>query len=383
MAEAIISRRGNKGESAPRPMTTTTISENSSFKVPHTGNYFVRIFGGGGGSGGTKNAGGGGGGWMNNGEFSLAVNSSISVIIGRGGDGPNVAGGTSAFGTYLSANGGSGGSDTGNGGNGGSGGGSGYNYHARIRGGSVSSSMSGPYIYAGRGYQFGGGGGGNGHGGIWGGGGGGIVAVWQGVLNWNNGPYSNRVTNDWSDINNGRGGTYGGNGGFHTSYINGNDGTNTMNETTIDNDLRGPGNGGKGKVFSTVYGNKPSGGGGGGGYGGCGGSVSGSVQYESDYSYGATSGGYRVTRHCYSYHSGGAGGGGGYGANGGNANSSSMGSGGGGGYGGKGGDGGNTCGGGGGGYGSGASYSSGAGFGGGGSGSQSGGSGICIIQWYE
>ena len=78
-------------------------------------------------------------------------------------------------------------------------------YHARIRGGSVSSSMSGPYIYAGRGYQFGGGGGGNGHGGIWGGGGGGIVAVWQGVLNWNNGPYSNRVTNDWSDINNGRG----------------------------------------------------------------------------------------------------------------------------------------------------------------------------------
>ena len=378
MSEAIISRRGTKGSSASRPMVTSTISENTTFKVPHTGNYLVRIFGGGGGGYYNEGrsfprvdpqyGGGGGGGWMNNGEFELTENSSISIVVGSGG-GIGNAGGTTSFGTYLSANGGSPATNK-SGGDGGSGGG--QTLQALI--------FSGTYVSirnAGRGYQFGGGGGGNGHGGTWGGGGGGIVVSYGWIRYNTSNTLNNSKSNGYYDINNGKGGTYGGNGGFHTTYINGNNGTNTIDETSIDQNLRGPGTGGNGLVYASMYGNRPSGGGGGGGYGGCGGYVIGSIQSEGASGFGS---GWQETNW---YYFGAAGGGGGYGANGGIGNSNGRGCGGGGGYGGNGGNGGGNCGGGGGGYGSGASYSSSAGFAGGGSYTHSGGSGLVIIQWYE
>ena len=145
MAEAIISRRGSNqsGPKVNKVLRTETITGNTNWTVPISVNneFSVRIFGGGGVSPG-------GGGWMNNGEFTLTPNDTIQITIGRGGNWQNRyqhTGGTSSFGTYLSAVGG----DELNGGSGGGGGGIGY--------------------------QFGGGGGSynGGRGGIWGGGGGG------------------------------------------------------------------------------------------------------------------------------------------------------------------------------------------------------------------
>ena len=123
MSEAIISRRGYNSAGKPTLVTETIIS-NTTWKVPnHYGNISVMIFGGGGGGCGidqlsstgqqyTYAGSGGGGGWMNNGEFSIQNKTSVSITIGKGGQGNNggsaSAGGTSSFGTYLSANGGGG-----------------------------------------------------------------------------------------------------------------------------------------------------------------------------------------------------------------------------------------------------------------------------------
>ena len=164
MAEAIISRRGYGIDGKPQ-LRTETITGNTNWIVPLTrGNnsISVRLFGG--GAAGTQSYGGGGG-WMNNGEFTnLTPNQIIQITIGDGGNNIGTqSGGTTSFGTYLSANGGSG-----------------------INGGSGGGGWEG-----GKGYQFGGGGGNanGGDGGIWGGGGGGFYK------------------------NGGNGGTYGGGGG--------------------------------------------------------------------------------------------------------------------------------------------------------------------------
>lgn len=177
MSEAIISRRGYTAAGKPE-LRTETIAINTNWTVPsgiRNKTIYVRLFGGGGGGIG------GGGGYMNNGEISVTPGEIIPITIGIGGNsntyGGGNAGGTTSFGTYLSASGGdgySGGID--NGGSGGAGGG-GENH-------------------GGRGYQFGGGGcgrGNGGSGGTWGGGGGGSAAS-----NYSNG---------------GSGGTYGGGGG--------------------------------------------------------------------------------------------------------------------------------------------------------------------------
>lgn len=411
MSEAIISRRGwtSNGKPPEPVLKTETIVTNQNWTVPnHTGNISVRIFGGGGGAVYGRHAdgdkywyGGGGGGYMNNAELDLANNTSIQISIGVGGSGyvnssmtddiqRNHAGngGTTAFGTYLSANGGEGGFigvNWANGGNGGSGGGAFKQ--------SENSSKTNSLSHGGNATQFGGGGavsivrGGvpltngssasstGGDGGTYGGGGAASVS-----------PNAYNNTQGYTTCHGGQGSTYGGGGGSYCdsairsflgyggkyggdgggiseihnkNYRDATNGTNTIKNNSVPNDCQGAGLAGGGWA------------GGGGGFGGNGGN-------------GGTSGG--------SY---GGGGGGGYGGPGGNIG------GGGGGYGiiasggnsGGGGGGyysagGNGYGGGGGGYGDGASVSPvrSAGYGGGGCGGNStlvnGGNGICLISYY-
>lgn len=189
MAESLIVRKGGSGSgSFIGELKTEIITSNLNWVVPKVRNnqISVRIFGGGGAgsndatyapSGGSVIGGGGsggGGGWMNNAIFTnLTPGQVIPITIGIGGNiGYNTtySGGTSAFGSYLSANGGEkatlssyntgdsivGIGKGGGGGNGGSGGGTGGSN-------------------GGIGYQFGGGGSSQygGRGGMWGGGGGG------------------------------------------------------------------------------------------------------------------------------------------------------------------------------------------------------------------
>ena len=279
-------------------LKTAIITQDTEWIVPETadGIIHVRLFGGGAGGftdGYGKN--GGCGGCMAVGDFNIDPSNKVPITIGAGGtgstygDASKLTGGTSSFGTYLSANGGSASS----GGSGGGGGGG-----------------SGDRATGGIGLNFGGGGGGGGdngnggaggNGGEYGGGGGaGYPGVW---------------VNTGTVLAGGSGGTYGGNGGSMTkggSPQSGSAGTDTR---TLELDFTGEGKGGTAGQLA---------GGGGGGYGGNGGN-------------GGTTG------------DGGGGGGGGYGGNGGtggtggnyDSNDYAGGGGGGGGYGGNGGNGGN------------------------------------------
>ena len=279
MSEAIISRRGwgEAGKPTPPELKTEYITANQTWNVPnHIGAITVRIFGGGGGSNNRGTHGGGGGGWMNNGDLEIANGTPIQITIGAG---TISTGGTTSFGTYLSAAGGRAGSAN-RGGSGGSGG------FGMGRGGD--------------GYQFGGGGsldhGGNG--GIWGGGGGGS---WGG----NGGKYGGG--GGGSTV--GYGGEYGGRGG--RSGLAAENGTNTIGNFNVSADCRGAGLAGASMNYtSNGY---EGGGGGGGGYGGNGGDGG----YGDDYLGLAGCGG----------------GGGGYGGNGGDGGNNRYGGGGGGGYG--------------------------------------------------
>ena len=379
MAEAIISRRGGNGSSGgPAKLTVETIIENTSWPIPNAVNnsFSVRIFGGGGGGGNgsmssyRENRGGGGGGWMNNGIVELPFSGSISITIGTGGEIAST-GGTTSFGTYLSANGGTGGG-TYAAGSGGSGGG-GIVYPRITHWTSASFSA----IYGGTGYQFGGGSPG-GTGGDYGGGGGGILISYNAYTNYFDGINGNFVYNYMG----GDAGAYGGRGGNHANRY-GQPGTNTINNSNIPKSLQGPGTGYRTTAeYSSSYGgvalySYDAGG----GYGGCGG-VSGN---KASNSYGSTIWYGDVGRNVRVQISGdGAmgGGGGGYGSNGGDINHSMYGAGG-GGYGGKGGNSNYNCAGGGGGYGNGGEDNREAGYGGGGCEGHRGGSGICIIEYYK
>lgn len=337
-----------------KTVNTVIYQSDNTFTVPDgITSIAVRIFGGGGKGGSSYYAcGGGGGGHMQYGEFTVTPGTKYPVTIGIGGGqsgNSSGTGGTSSFGTLLSASGGntstegsnSQGYSVGFGGSGGSGGGGGF-------GGDGGNA------------QYGGGGGGGGgragnaqnwnsgnggKGGTYGGGGGG-------------GGYTSKGKYTCASGTGGAGGTYGGNGGNGSS---GNRGTNT---TGMDLEFTGNGSGGNDL-------------GGGGGYGGNGGSASGGTVSDSYYSYAR-----------------GGGGGGGYGGNGGNGHvvkavsSECAGGGGGGGYGGNGGNASTKYGGGGGGYGTqgnGGNGNGGAGgiaAGGGGNGGL-GGNGICIITYLE
>lgn len=196
MGEAIISRAGSGNDGSGVKwvwkLKTEIVTENKEWTMPsqvRNDEVSVFLFGGGGGTYNedyTSNGnatGGGGGGWMNNGVFTVASGSQISITVGSAGY--NSSGGITSFGSWLSANGGSKGYMN-NGGNGGSGGGS-ATYGAKMVGGI--------------GYQFGGGGGTirqstggeiglGGNGGKWGGAGGHVgsmvnnsYAYYQNVIN--------------------------------------------------------------------------------------------------------------------------------------------------------------------------------------------------------
>ena len=157
MGEALMFRAGGEGGGS-YAFVTEIIESSKVYTVPtgiKNNQIHVRIFGGGGGggkngSGASTTCAGGGGGWMNNGWINVSQGSTIQVTIGAGGNGclyndNGNSGGTTSFGTYLSAAGGTGGIINGSniyGGNGGAGGG-------------ASSSRN---SHGGIGYQFGGGG---------------------------------------------------------------------------------------------------------------------------------------------------------------------------------------------------------------------------------
>lgn len=419
MGEAIMASVGRSGvlPSIKKKLQTRIFTTNGTFVVP--GNIVnnelrVMCYGGGGGSYG---GGGGGGGWMNQKVFrNIPSQTLININIGTGGS-SNKAGGSTIFGNYLSANGGSAGTvyrisvgqvyDISCGGSGGSGGGG---------GGRVTYGRSTKFSTGGKGYCFGGGGAGSsyclvsteettnpiigkivlsrfnynsgsgyhnrkfanecigGDGGKYGGGGGGGAFSYQYL--------ASSKTLEIEVGRPGAGGIYGGDGGYCSN--DGNDGHYiTENKIINDRSIDLLNNPSKGFTLNSI------GGGGGGGYGGAGGNsdiinycITSNLKssYSSDYN---TYKGILFS---------GSGGGGGYGANGGNGALSKGGyyssvdslegggGGGGGGYGGKGADAINNGGGGGGGYG----YSNyGAGGGGTAINGDSGKSGICIVQYYE
>lgn len=368
MGEVMICRSGRGGGGGGQPpgtekvLATFVFNSNEVWTVPNSivnNEVSVRLFGGGGGGGsrGDYGSGGGGGGWMNNDIFKVSAGELINITIGTGGaiDG---SGGTSSFGYYLTAFGGSAGSN--NGGDGGAGGGgwskyggTGYQFGGGGGGGGISN-----YGGGGNGGPWGGGGGGHGMrtstayninnvgiggcGGIYGGGGGGGFYIDNNtktiICGGNGGIYggggdafsfcNNATYNNIKQILGATGGTYGGNGGIQR-YLNNNygwtristskNGTNTIGLNIYGGEYNEnfEGSGAPGMFINdngTYYV------GGGGGYGGCGG----------NYWFGG-GGGYGGNGGTTNWYIGGGGGGGGYGGDGGESIGTSAG--GGGGYG--------------------------------------------------
>ena len=154
MSEAIISRKG--GKAGIQYMPSVDIFTTNTFYTAYPGNYRVICIGGG-GRGGAGNSwtgnswsvtgswqtfhysgGGGGSGYRN--DYSFAINNQevVPITIGARGGFSSSAGGTTSFGSYIAANGGTAGSDaiatiTSNGVNGGYG----YNNGMKSKGGST------------------------------------------------------------------------------------------------------------------------------------------------------------------------------------------------------------------------------------------------------
>lgn len=363
MGEVMICRGGSGSGSGGKKELVTEIFNTTDYNwvVPEAvdNQFLVTCVGGGGGVADTHT--GGGSGWSNSEYLYLESNQIIEISVGVGGGTYSGAGGTTSFGTYISATGGGYGNSSfagcggaGGGGRSGADGGDGYLWGG---GGYLSVSVTG---YGGNAGPYGGGGGSDansaGSGGIYGGGGGGGGFGHGGT----GGMYGGGGGGGYYG---GTGGTYGGNGGGYrnsSSHTNPKNGTNTIGWTNVLNgymneDLRGAG-----KIANYIFNTYCCGGGGYGGNGGGGNSE--------------------------------GGGGGGYGGNGGNE---------GGGGGGFGGDGGNYGGGGGGygknakggdnGGGGGGYYTPANGYGGGGwfgwgnganGNSGNGGNGVCIVKYY-
>ena len=271
MGEAILAKFGGGQSGGGYTQKTVIIKTDQTWTVPKSKGqqFMVRIFGAGGGVS-RAGSGGAGGGNMNNAMLKLNIGEQVQVSIGKRMT-YDANGGTTSFGTYLSATGG----EKPNGKNGGNGG---------TGGGGVNGGRGGHGTY-------GGGGGGyiGGNGGIYGGGGGGY-------------------TNGGISL-----GGYGKGGTYNTS---GQNGLNTLNKAS-ELDFAGTG-----------LAPQNNNGSGGGGYGGCGGFAGGGLSYSSGYGGGGGYGGNGGKSHA------GSGGGGGYGGDGrGGSNGDTYSGGGGGGYG--------------------------------------------------
>ena len=352
MSEAIISRRGSKqgDPSTSYVYRMQMYTSSNMFTAPNATNntFHITMIGGGGGGQSNNYGSGGGSGWMNFGDIELNYGQIVPITVGAGGS-AGQSGGSSSFGTYLSANGGETGTNN-HGGNGGAGGGGGESG----AGGGI-------------GFQFGGGGSGavhisdyndmmqdgyqgrhgksfakGGDGGPWGGGGGSggfgrtasspidIYFGWDPDYEHyanetmpfpsNYGSYTTETVKANFFKRYGNGGTYGGNGGGPLFICTTNNviwdnskpqnGTNTFSWSNVNANYRGYGRAGSRFGYVTEENSREnsrrdwddynvvwySGAGGGGGYGGNGGSSQESIEWSNS----------------------GAGGGGGYGANGGN-----------------------------------------------------------------
>ena len=324
MSEVFICRSG-MGSSDPnygrkKELKIQNIYSNMDWVAPDAidESFDVRIFGGG-QSGGEMV--GGAGGWMNNMVITLTKGTTVRITVGKGGISTNytsagklrwksVSGGTTSFGGYISA---PGGSDS----SGGSAGGNMYNDVAKQFGGSGSSERSGT-----DGGVWGGGGGGGGNGGTYGGGGGGskdskysgsggtyggaggvICSGGSPYMYCNkgySGPYSGINTIGWKNVLSTDDGTvltgnahsYGSGNQYANPGFGGNAGS-TPSSSNSERWILGAGgggygsNGGDGAVESFSSGA----GGGGGGFGGDGGSISYMYVGGSSYSYSYASGG--------------------------------------------------------------------------------------------
>lgn len=332
---------------------TEIFTKDGTFFNPYTEplEAVVRCFGGGGhGNSSVYGGGGGGGGHMQVATVSIPAKAIVPVTIGKASSYISSPGGTTSFGTYVNANGGSCAYSSTNdmegcrGGTGGSGGGAAQMMN---RPGDDKMTM---YAHGGRG-TYGGGGGGcgcpgfngapnewtyrsldggsGGQGGTYGGGGGGGGGAVYAVMGTNYIGNGGQSGSSISDGLAGQGGS-GGGGGFssgkwiYNSSNIGSPGTNTNDLNNID--FTGDGNPGEAgdnayrynALFCDVYSTNPQyiyyvyggGGGGGGGYGGNGGNGSSSVGIIGQNK------GYDCVNE---YVPGSGGGGGGYGSNGGNA----------------------------------------------------------------
>ena len=301
-----------EGWSTKTTVKSAIYTETGSWTVPaNVTSATVFVMGGGGGAGGnltydssyTSFGGGGGAGRLKKQQLTITPGQSITVTIGAGGaagvdrtgsgssGGIGSNGGTTSFGTLLSATGGNGGDGgstpaSGGGGNGGAGSAGG--------GGGACSGSGGS---GGDGDYCGGGGAASsssgakgGNGGIYGGGGGAMSGT--------------RAS----------GGQYGGAGGVTASNLSAVAGTNT---TSMSLDFIGEGKAGTNGITENATTERYGGGAGGGGYGGNGGNGgNGDVSLdESAPSYGASGGGggYGGNGYGHSEMRGHGGGGGGYG----------------------------------------------------------------------
>lgn len=399
MGEAIMASVGRSGvlPGIKKKLITRIFTSNDTFVFPGNvvnNEIHVLCYGGGGGSG--IKAGGGGGGWLNYMILNnIASQTLININIGKGGVNYG-SGGTTKFGNFVSATGGSSGSTNGNIEWGGwinfRLGGVGLSYRGACSGGNGGSGGGGMYLGSGgTGFQFGGGGGGSMAG---------IINSYNSKSNINGYKIVNYTFADAGYVYNadafnyakgGDGGQWGGGGGGGVVYVKEGDDIIYIARGGNGGNCAGNGSGYEEKASDGIavstkyfpeYDNYTDnhkggthdifGGCGGGGYGGAGGNGS----------------KFKIVDNVIC--APGSGGGGGYYAKGGdgytNYFSSFTGryyntaSGGGGGYGGNGADGNENCGGGGGGYGP-SNY--GAGGGGTAINGLNGKDGICIIQYYE